>query len=286
MNESYCGNNCEACEMRQELNCRGCKQGPGRAYSGWCEIAACCREKSHATCHTCVQLGFGCGKHGNHKDGPQKNAQKFRADAARKRKLDQNASILGTRIWLLFWLMICGLAADLIAAIGQAAPGLRWIGLVLLAACNLVSAGVLCSLGTVNKGFRGAGICTFIGVTILVANHFVPEGRAGLQLLVAAPGAIAGLYGRYAECMAQADELRGLDEQLAEKWRKLWKHWAWTAWVLVGSVVLMLILPVLGLVVLVVGVIAVAVLTIQWYVYRYRTARRFREYVSVGGEII
>ena len=55
---------------------------------------------------------------------------------------------------------------------------------------------------------------------------------------------------------------------------------------LVGSVVLMLILPVLGLVVLIVGVIAVAVLTIQWYVYRYRTARRFQQYVSVGGEII
>ena len=50
MAETYCGKSCEECTKKEQLDCSGCKTGPGRQFGGDCELAKCVRDKGHETC--------------------------------------------------------------------------------------------------------------------------------------------------------------------------------------------------------------------------------------------
>ena len=49
MAETYCGKSCAECTKKEQLNCSGCKAGPGRQFGGDCELAKCVRDKGHET---------------------------------------------------------------------------------------------------------------------------------------------------------------------------------------------------------------------------------------------
>ena len=57
--EGICGRMCDACTWKEQLDCPGCQDGPGRRFSGGCPIADCCREKGHTACVTCT-FSTGC----------------------------------------------------------------------------------------------------------------------------------------------------------------------------------------------------------------------------------
>ena len=56
MAETYCGKSCAECTKKEELNCMGCKTGPGRPFGGDCELAKCVRDKGHETCETICRI--------------------------------------------------------------------------------------------------------------------------------------------------------------------------------------------------------------------------------------
>ena len=53
MHETYCGKTCADCAEREQLNCPGCRMGPGRAGSGDCSISRCSVSKGHHACDFC-----------------------------------------------------------------------------------------------------------------------------------------------------------------------------------------------------------------------------------------
>lgn len=47
MGDTYCGKLCEDCQFKDNLQCPGCKTGPGKTWMTECELAKCCMDKGH-----------------------------------------------------------------------------------------------------------------------------------------------------------------------------------------------------------------------------------------------
>ena len=99
--EGICGRMCDACTWKEQLDCPGCQDGPGRRFSGGCPIADCCREKGHTACVTCT-FSTGCAL--RRRDMPQNRLWAVEAERERRARLDRNAPVLAKWLWLLFWL--------------------------------------------------------------------------------------------------------------------------------------------------------------------------------------
>lgn len=52
MGDTYCGKLCEDCQFKDNLQCPGCKTGPGKTWMTECELAKCCMDKGHQNCTT------------------------------------------------------------------------------------------------------------------------------------------------------------------------------------------------------------------------------------------
>ena len=97
--EGICGRMCDACTWKEQLDCPGCQDGPGRRFSGGCPIADCCREKGHTACVTCT-FSTGCAL--RRRDMPQNRLWAMEAERERRARLDRNAPVLAKWLWLLF----------------------------------------------------------------------------------------------------------------------------------------------------------------------------------------
>ena len=275
MENGRCGKSCEECAVREEQACPACQAGPGFT----CEIASCCREKGHASCDTCT-LQSSCGLLRGKDDAPARRQQLADRKQARENWLDDHAPMLGKWLWVLFWLMIFSIVTNLLSADQVVArlPALELPGAILSAVVSVAYGVILFKLSPVCGRYKTSGICHLVGAGLALAAELLanPDSTA-LGLLFLLPAMIISMYSTYQEYHAHAEVLDGFDDDLAEKWRKLWKWEIGTLGVLFGSILVMLIIPMLGLLVLLAAVIALLVLSILEYVYLYRMANRFRE---------
>lgn len=275
MTETYCGKSCAECAYKEVLSCPGCHAGPGRSWSGDCELARCIREKGHETCQTC---GFRdrCGTLASRERMPVYRIKKAEAERIRAEAVAKRAPVLGKWLWLLFWLIVPNTAASII----QMIPAMEMPGEILAFGCNLATGLILLKLAAEDGGYRVAGICTLITSAVNLAATLVfstPDG-AGWALIFTVPATIVGLVGTHREFMAHAAVLGGVDNALSENWEKLWKWYIGAMLSLLGSVILMPIVPVLGILVILAAAIAVIVVSILRLVYLYKTAKAFRYY--------
>ena len=88
--EGICGRMCDACTWKEQLDCPGCQDGPGRRFSGGCPIADCCREKGHTACVTCT-FSTGCAL--RRRDMPQNRLWAVEAERERRARLDRAIKI-------------------------------------------------------------------------------------------------------------------------------------------------------------------------------------------------
>jgi len=58
MAKTYCLKSCAECQMKEQLNCPGCYQGPGERFKGDCALKKCCVGRGHETCETCTERTF------------------------------------------------------------------------------------------------------------------------------------------------------------------------------------------------------------------------------------
>lgn len=280
MAETYCGKSCGECPQKEELACPGCRTGPGREFGGDCELARCVRQKGHETCGTCLnQTRCGTYQGRNHMTDFRKRRQQ--AKEAEERMLAQRAPVLGKWLWLLFWLVVPGTLASLISIefFREAAPGLYLFGKLLNAACSLVYGLILLKLGTLDDGYRTAGFCSLIPAAVNGGLMLLTGGETpSWTLIITLPVAAVAFYGEYKEYMTHSAILRGVDNDLADKWEQLWKCYIGTYIAIFGGVFLILLIPFLGLLVTLAGAIGLLVVGIVQLVYLYNTAKLFREY--------
>lgn len=281
MAETYCGKSCAECAHKEQMNCSGCKTGPGRQYGGDCELAKCVRDKGHETCDTCIFKG-NCGSLRSRDHMPDYRRRKIEAEEMRKAAVTKRAPVLAKWIWLLFWLIIPNTIGSLMTndTITKAMPGLFLPGQILNTVCAAASGFILLKLGTEEEGYRTAGICGLIAAAVNVVVTLVngPGESAGWTLIFTLPAAVVAMVGQYHKYMSHAAVLAGVDSELPEKWETLWKWNLALTLGIFGCIFLILIIPLLAAIALLgtgIGMIVVGILEL---VYLYRTAKIFREY--------
>lgn len=288
METTYCGKSCEDCTFKDVLRCPGCKSGPGRPWGTECDLAKCCKDKGHETCATCT-YGASCGKLRSREEEPERRVRKRAYEAERReqekerqRQTTERAAFLGKWLWLLFWLVIPGTAANIMTeetVVGWF-PGLNLPGQILAALVSLIYGGILLKISCVNQRYKTSGICCFIGTGVSVLLLIISPGQTTppWTLVFTIPALIVALVGEYYEYTAHADVVEEIAPALSEKWTILWKWYIRMNLGLLGSVLLALLIPVLGLLATLVTAIGTIVVAILKLVYLYRTAVAFRQH--------
>ena len=277
MAETYCGKGCDGCGYREELNCPGCRLGPGKPFGGDCDIAACCRTSGHKACDTCTLRG-NCGKLMGRQKMAERRLRKRKEEAARKNRLAKEAPLLAKRLTGLLWIVVLSNILSLLSAeqLIELWPAVRIPGIIVNFACNAAYGILLMTLGNLTDRYRTAGLCMIVSAGLSLVSDLVLD--SGLSSFFVIGAAVPGLIGLYQECLAHADKLDEIDEVMADKWRTLWYlHLGSTGGVLLGTFLTPL-LWVLGFLLLIVGSITLIVVSILKIVYIYKTSQVYRNY--------
>ncbi len=284
MAETYCGKSCAECAQKEQLNCQGCKYGPGRRFNGDCELAKCVMEKGHETCDTCSFMG-NCSIQRSCAGMPEERIRRLEAEAARKAEVAKQAPLLGKWLWIIFWLIIPSSVASILTnqTLVQDVPSLYLPGQILNAVCCAIYGISLLRLASVEKSYKKAGICILIAGFDSAAVAIAVGISGAVQaptwtLLLTIPAAVVALVGEYYEYVGFSAVLDGVEQELSEQWSKLWKWYIGLFLGMFGCIVIMLILPIIGALALLAAAISLLVVGIKKLVYLYRTAKLFREY--------
>ncbi|MBQ8390684.1 MAG: hypothetical protein IJX52_06875 [Oscillibacter sp.] len=187
------------------------------------------------------------------------------------------APVLGKWLWVLFWLVVPGTIAGILTMDAFEETAFYTFGTVLNAVCTLAYGFILLKMSDVCGHYRTACICMVVSAAGNAAVELIWEdGSPTWVLLPLVLLAIAALAGVYREYLGHSEMLEGVDGELAEKWRKLWKWYIISFAVTIGGIFAALISPVLAIFVVLGGAIAAVVVSILKLVYLYRTAKVFR----------
>lgn len=280
MGETFCGKRCEVCAQREEQMCSGCKNGSEGRF-GDCEIASCCVEKGYENCSTCTGQ-TGCFKLLTREEMPNRRQELLEAQTARQQRYRETAPLLGKWLWILFWLILVGEIPALMTqeTVVALLPQLRLPGEIFRCLCYLGCTWCLWKLHDVEKQYGRAAIFMLMNAVLTLITELATGGdtstRLGLTLLLLLPDLVVSLCVTYFEYTAHAAVLDGLDDELAGKWRRLWKWEIGFLIGLVGCTLLVIFSATLALLALIVAGIGVIVVAILKMVYLYRMAKRFR----------
>ncbi len=275
---TYCGKNCDGCTYREELSCSGCQSGPGRAISGDCKLAGCCREKGHATCETC-ELKRNCGKWLDKGSIPKQRIERRIELQKEQEMMARRAPFLGKWLWILFWLVVPSEISGIMTMdkVVEAFPLLRIPGLVLGIVCSLVYSLILLRISSEHESYRFAGLFG-IGSTLLEVFMLILGSTGGLVFLISVIKIVIGLLMTYHEYKSHGESVYPVDAELSECWEKLWKWKIYSIAGLAGSVFLTIISRFLGVVLLFASIIFVLVISVFKLIYLYQTAQAFRNW--------
>ena len=281
MAETYCGKSCAECAQKEQLNCPGCRPGPGKQFGGDCELAKCVRDKGHETCETCGFRG-NCGTLRSQDHQPDYRIRRNKAEEDRNLAAAKRAPVLGKWLWIIFWLIIPSTLGSLMTneTVAQVLPGLFMPGQIISAICSLAYGAILLKLGSEEEWYHTAGICALLAGAVSAVTALIsgPGEEPKWMLLFTLPAAIAAIIGEYNEYMGHSAVLSGVDNELSEKWEVLWKWYIGLFLGMLGCILVMLIAPVLGAIALLGAAIGTVVVSILKLVYLYRTAKIFREF--------
>lgn len=281
MANSYCGKTCDCCTFAEQLSCPGCKAERYSPISAQCAIAACCRNRGHETCETC-NFRENCPNLNKRDANPEQIMQKqaelqrkaqaeAEARAREQAQLQKSAAILGKWVWMLFWLAMAGIVIGLLKNIESLSGIITIISAVLSIVTGLI---YLKKLSAVDDGFRLASLGAFSAAATSLLT-FIGVGKT-LNTILTLVLLIPSIIGMYHEFTTYADILHGIDNELSEKWRKLWKIYIICAAVTFGSLVLLFI-PLLAALTVLGSVIGMLVAMVLEWIYLYKTAKVFRD---------
>ncbi len=276
---SFCGNTCEDCSWRNELRCAGCDAGTGR-FSGSCAIADCCREKGHSACGTCTRQSV-CGLYKSARQMPETRQAQMKARQARQQWLQEQSPVLGRWLGMLFWTAIVSQIAGVMTNenLVERIPGLRLPGLLFAFACGMAYALILWRLRGIEARYGKAALVGAVSEVLSVSALLIAQDRSsGLVLAITALTLAGSVYGCYQEFLAHGEVLTGLDDTLAENWRKLWKWGIGLSLGALGCIFLVLLSAVLGVLATLAVAIGLVIAGILRLVYLWRTAKRFQNF--------
>lgn len=211
---------------------------------------------------------------------PEKRLRSREWEIAQKAAVAERSVVLGKWLWVMFWLHILGWIPGVMTneTVSEAVPALLIPGEILTTVLNVILGLIFLRLRDQNERYRTVGVITLVGIPLVYVQEYVAAKSDALYsaLLVIAMGALS-LYTTYQEFTAHAEVLAGVDEDLSEKWCKLWTMEIIMLGVLVGSFVILALSSFLGLLVVLGCAIGLLVYTVLHTVYLYKTALVFRD---------
>ena len=178
----------------------------------------------------------------------------------------------------LFWLVIPNIIASILTidSFQETAPGIYLLGGILAAVSTLAYGIVLQHLRDANAKYFTAGCCKIVvgGLSllkVLVLNE-IPFLNVGATLI----SAVVSVCAVHEEYTAHSEALRGVDDDLADKWLILWKAYIILLACTLGSIVLALFAPGLGVLALLGGSIGLTIVGIIELVCLYSSAKALR----------
>ena len=275
---TYCGKDCEGCSYKEELNCPGCKMGPGRAIAGECKLARCCREKGHESCETCLNKR-NCGTWLDKGSMAKRRKEAREEEEKSKVKRMETAQALTKWVRILFWLVI---PMELFALLGndkiaELVPSLALPVEIGSGLIRLIYAGVLYRMSKDAYIYRKPASFLVVSALLGMLSNVIPNGK-GLALLVSLPGMVVSLAAIYFEYTAHAEIVAPYQWELSENWHMIWKWQLYSTIGIFASVFLILIAPILGVLAMLGCTVWLIVAGVLKYVYLYRMMKLFAEY--------
>ena len=265
MSNSYCGKSCAECESRHELNCPGCKYGPG-TLSGGCSIAKCCISQGHACCDTCTKRNV-CQTIKAKDISPEFRLKRLENEMAEKVELARRAPIMYRWLWVLFWAYIGNIATNILLQSELAYALSVIIGLTVLVIMSVS----LYKLSAFSINYKKAFYCcvavfVLTGVVELLSTILQSELTGIIALICSTPVMALNIIQIYFEHQAHSEQLRPIDSTMADKWLKIWKWLICWGGAMCLSLIFMFIIPVFGLYFFIptgIGVIVVSIMRIK-----------------------
>lgn len=276
---TFCGKNCDECAYKKENTCPGCMEGPGRRYSDDCEIASCAREKGHDMCENCTFKNR-CGKLLK-KDGmAEERIRRRDREVQKKEMMIKKAEFLGPWMKRLFWLVIpmavsVVLTMDTVKNISYTAYE---VGSLLNIITFLVYGIFLLKMSREEEYYKKAGIFRIITAAASILSYFMSLN--GLIIITALVTFVITILGEYNEYYGHSAVLKGIDDELSENWKKLWKWYIGMFIAVAASVLLIFILSMLGAFIILASIIGIIVVSIVKIVYVYKSADALKRFAG------
>lgn len=283
MAETFCGKSCADCLTKKELNCPGCRFGPGRSISGECDLAQCCRSRGHETCGSC-SFKVRCGKYMRKEKAPDDRLRRMNAEKERIAENARRAPTVARWMSVLFWLVIPSLIGSLFTSdtTQNWIPGFYIPALLLQYGSSIIYGVVLLMLSKLENGYRTAGILMLISPIVSILMLFIGSMDAAATLFIfTIPMLIVQLIAIYLEFHAHADIMSDMDDNLSNLWLGLWK-WTIGMYALTfGSLIVMVINPVLGVIAMLAGLVGTVGVGIIKEVLLFKSARAAKQYAII-----
>lgn len=280
MSDTYCGKKCEACAERAEIQCPGCRVGPGKAYTGDCGISRCSVQRGYHDCSKCSTYST-CRNRMSSQSMSQKFLRKVKDEKEQKLQKLLNAELLSEKLTILFWLTIASNVASFVFGCLplDEYPAFKYISLAVSAVMMIAYAVVLLQSASACERYRISGCCK-LAVAVLSFIAGLPENQI-LGALLTIISLVPAVVSEYQEYMGHSEAVKDADSDRAEKWLKLWYWYIGSAAAIVVSLLLMIVAPPLGALAMLAASIVLLVVAIIKIVYIRATANALQGYVYV-----
>lgn len=278
MHETYCGKSCADCTEREELNCPGCRLGPGRAGSGDCGISRCSVSKGHHACDFCTNKGT-CRNLRSCVNASQQRLSRKRLEQDHHTRQLKKVQLLGKWLWVMFWLVIASNVISFVFdnTLTAPYPAIRIIGTVASFVISAIYSFILCNLAEASEDYRYGGILGFVCLGLSVLTKFVPDLIA---TILSAVVIVLAYFRECRECTGHSDCVGKSDDVLSEKWCNL------CYWLLGGQGVMFigLLLSIfgggLGAALALIGAVVLLIASVLKLVYLQKTMVLFKNYLK------
>ena len=217
MAATYCGKSCDICAYREELQCPGCRVGPGKLYGGDCALAKCCRNRGYQECQACRQKG-GCYHYRTREHMPVYRRRSIAVEKEHMARVERQVPFFRRWLRILLWLVFPStIASSLISvSVGGVLPLLTLIGWILGGMCSLIHGIVLFRLASEEAGYRTAGIYSLVAAMLNAAYLCFGLRKSSIWVVVFAfVTMLATTLSVCCEIMSHGTILAGWDDDLA-----------------------------------------------------------------------
>jgi hypothetical protein len=196
----------------------------------------------------------------------------------------ESAHSLSVWIMILFWLFIPNTIASILSNERiVTSHDLLIVGNIISFIASIAYGLILLKISSKEEKYRTAGYCFLVTSAadafklILIAASGASEDvdLLAFGFIISLVSLVAGLIGTNSEFTGHSNVLQGVDDELSEKWLRLWK---WYIGSLIAMLCSIILVYVIGMLLIICAVVVIFIVSIMKIVYIYQTSKALDEY--------